>query len=299
MHTLSHYSWIVFLVINFQFAFGQMINNLSGDAFTDKPFFDLDFIKRNRIKSLEGNYSKKKDGDVVRSTNDFFKYTFDTIGNLISTIQVKSDLGKKDTTLNQYIYNENNLLIIHRKTENGGITAYHYQYDSLNRIISIEQKRDVLDLKGELTSSISINKETMKYFKIDNGFKKVTYNNYGLPYMDEFETWNADGYKLEEIQKLRMGSTEYKKKFFYNEKGLLSSWGKYYNNSEKPVQEAQFKYDSFGNIIERMNYSDGNFIGELQIIYDTKTQLLGSTVEKQAGGNLLIILRFKDIQFFK
>ena len=276
-----------------------MIHNLSGDAFTDKPFFDRDFIKRNNIKSLEGQYSRKKDGDIVRTSNDLFKYSFDTTGNLISTFQVRSDLGKKDTSVNFYVYNEKNLVIIHRKTESGGLTAYCYQYDSLNRIISIEQKRDIVDVNGQVLSSISINKETMKYFKIDAGFKKVTYNNYGLPYMDEYESWNADGYKLEEIQKLRMGATEYKKKFFYNERGLLSSWAIYYNDSEKPVQEAQFKYDNFGNVIERKNYSDTFFMGELQIVYDNKTQLLGSTIEKLAGSNLLVILRFKDIKFYK
>jgi hypothetical protein len=276
-----------------------MINNLPGDAFTDKPFFDRDFIKRNQIKSLEGNYSRKKDGDVVRATNDVFKYSFDTIGNLISTFQVRSDIGKKDTSVNYYLYDQKNRLIIHRKTEHGGLTAYHYEYDSLNRIISIEQKRDIVNLKGEVLSSISINKETIKYFKIEGGYKKVTYNNYGLPYMDEFETWHTDGYKLEETQKYRMGSTEYKKKFLYNDKGLLSSWCIYYNNSEKPVKEVQFKYDTYGNVIEKMHYIEGKFIGELQIIYDTKTQLLGSTIEKQAGSDLLLILRFKEIQFFR
>lgn len=276
-----------------------MINNLSGNAFTDKPFFDQDFIKRNRIKSFEGQFSRKKDGDIVRHSNDYFKYSFDTIGNLISTIQVRSDFGKKDTSVNFYVYDSKNLLVTHRKTESGGVTAFHYEYDSLNRIISIEQKRDIVDLKGNVQNSISINKETMKYFKIESGYKKVTYNNYGLPYMDEFEFWDNDGYKLEEVQKLRMGSTEYKKKFFYNEKGLLSSWAIHYNNSEKPVQEARFKYDNFGNVIERLNYSEGIFKGELQIVYDNKTQLLGSTIEKLAGSNLLIILRFSDIQFYK
>jgi hypothetical protein len=275
-----------------------MINNLSGDAFTDKPFFDRDFIKRNRIKSLEGNYSRKKDGDIVRSTNDFFKYTFDTTGNLISTFQVKSDLGKKDTSVNYYVYNQKNLIIIHRKTERGGLTAYHYEYDSLNRIIAIEQNRDIVNLKGDVVSSISINKETLKYFNIESGFKKTTFNNYGLPYMDEFESWDADGYKLEEIQKWRMGSNQYNKKFFYNDKGLLSTWAIHYNNSEKPVQETQFKYDGFGNVIERKYFKEGIFIGELQIIYDNKTQLLGSTIEKLAGANYMVILRFKDIQFY-
>jgi hypothetical protein len=138
----------------------------------------------------------------------------------------------------------------------------------------------------------------MKYFKIQTGNKKVTYNNYGLPYMDEYESWDSDGYKLEEVQKLRMGSTEYKKKFFYNEKGLLSTYAIHYNNSEKPVQEVQFKYDNFGNLIERKSFKEGIFIGELQIIYDNKTQLLGSTIEKLAVDNFMVILRYKEIQFY-
>jgi hypothetical protein len=277
--------------------FGQMINNLSGDAFTDLPFFDSQFIKRNRIKSLEGNYSRKKDGDIVRSSNDFFKYTFDTTGNLINSIQVKSDFGKKDTILNFYVYNEKKLLSIHRKTENDGLTAYHYEYDSLNRIVAIQQNRDIVNADGQVLSTISINRETMKYFKIEDGYRKVTYNSYNLPYMDEYESWDSVGYKLEEVQKYRMGSSEYKKRFFYNEKGLLASWAIFYNDSEKPIKEVHFKYDNFGNVIERKNYGDSVFLGELQIIYDNKTQLLGSTIEKIAGSNLLLILRFKDIQF--
>jgi hypothetical protein len=276
-----------------------MINNLNGDAFTNKPFFDRDFIKKNRIKSMEGQYSRKKDGEVVKNTNDFFKYNFDTTGNLVSTIQVRSDFGKKDTSYNFYVYNNYNQLLIHRKTENGGLTAIHYSYDSLKRISSIEQKRDVISPEGNVLSSISINKETMKYFKNDYGMKKVTYNNYGLPYMDEFEKWNEDGYKLEETQKLRMGSTEYAKRFKYNEKGLLASTAIYYNNSESPVEETTFLYDGFGNVIERKTYKEGVFTGELQIIYDNKTQLLGSTIEKLAGSNTLIILRIKETQFYK
>ena len=281
-----------------QFGLGQMIHNLSGDAFTDKPFFDRDFIERNRIKSLAGNYSRKKDGDIVRASNDFFKYEFDSIGNLISTFQVRSELGKKDTALNFYYYNKNGSLSIHRKTENGGLTANHYSYDSLNRIISIEQTRDIINSKGEVLHTISINKETMKYFQSENGFKKVTYNNYGLPYMDEYEKWDSVGYKLEEIQVMRMSSTQYTKKFFYNDKGFLASWSTTVNESNNPLEECQFKYDNFGNLIERKNYKDGFFLGELQIIYDNKTQLLGSTIEKMSGSNLMLILRFQVVEFF-
>jgi hypothetical protein len=117
--------------------------------------------------------------------------------------------------------------------------------------------------------------------------------------MDEFTIWNEDGYKLEELQKLRMASAEYKKKFIYNEKGLLSSIQTFYNNSESPVQETTFKYDHFGNIIEKKQFKEGIFLGELQIIYDNKTQLLGSTIEKMEGSNMMYILRFNTVKFYK
>ncbi len=276
-----------------------MINNLEGNAFSDQPFFDRDFIKTNKIKSVEGNYSKKKDGDLVRSTNDFFKYEFDSLGNLSKTMEVRSDSGKKDTSFNYYIYDDKNLLITHKKTESGGLTSLNYQFDSLSQIIGIEQSRELLDVKGNVLQSISINKESIRYFQTDKGIKKVTYNNYGLPYMDEFTVRNEDGYKLEEIQKLRMASAEYKKKFIYNEKGLLAAIQTFYNNSENPVQEITFKYDHFGNIIEKKHFKEGIFIGELQIIYDNKTQLLGSTIEKMQGSNMMYILRFNVIKFYK
>lgn len=276
-----------------------MINNLDGNAFTELPFFDNEFIKTNKIKSFEGQYSKKKDGDIVRSTSDFYKYEFDSLGNLVKTIHVKTDAGKKDTSYNFYIYNDRNLIITHKKSEGGGITSTYYQYDSINRIIGYNQSREILDTKGDVLQSISINKESIKYFPFDKGPRKVTYNNYGLPYMDEYTIWNEDGYKLEEIQKLRMASAEYKKKFFYNEKGLLASIRVHYNDSEKPVEETTFNYDHFGNLIEKKQFKEGIFIGELQIIYDNKTQLLGSTIERIEGTNMMSILRFNDIKFFK
>lgn len=296
MHHLLAFLLIVFSAPAF---FGQMINNLEGTAFTSQPFFDREFIKANKIKSIEGQYSKKRDGEVVKPTNDLFRYEFDSLGNLSRSIQIKTENGKKDTLFNFYIYNKEQVLITHKKSEIGGLTSVNYKFDSLMRICSIQQNRDIIDLKGNVLQSFLINKESIKYFKTDNGFKKVTYNNYGLPYMDEYTTWNKDGYKIEETQKLRMGSSEYKKKYFYNEKGLLAAIQTFYNNSENPVEEFTFKYDSFGNIIEKKHFKEGIFSDELQVIYDNKTQLIGSTIERIEGSHTLLILRFTSFKYYK
>lgn len=279
--------------------YSQMINNLEGNAFTNQPFFDREFIKINKIKSIEGQYSKKRDGEVVKPTNDFFRYDFDSLGNLIKTTQIKTENSKKDTSFNFYAYDKNNLLTTHKKTELGGLTSMNYLFDSLSRICLIQQNREIIDLKGNVLQSFVINKESIKYLKTEKGIKKVTYNNYGLPYLDEFTKWNDDGYKIEETQKLRMASTEYKKKYFYSEKGLLASIQTFYNNSENPVEEFTFKYDSFGNIIEKKHFKEGIFSDELQVIYDNKTQLIGSTIERIEGSHTLLILRFTSFKYYK
>lgn len=66
-----------------------MIYNLEGNAFTDLPYFDVNFIRINKIKSVSGNYSIKKDGDMIRNTKDIFEYKFDSLGYLIRLLKRK------------------------------------------------------------------------------------------------------------------------------------------------------------------------------------------------------------------
>ena len=50
----------LFITYCFPFVHGQMILNQNGEAFTGDPFFNADFIQRNKIKTIKGQYSFKK-----------------------------------------------------------------------------------------------------------------------------------------------------------------------------------------------------------------------------------------------
>jgi len=281
------------------FSNAQMIYNLEGNAFTDLPYFDTNFIRVNKIKSISGNYSRKKDGDMIRNTNDIFEYKFDSLGYLISTFETKSvENSKTDTLLNYYEYTIAGKISLHRKSEYGGISSFHYKYDSLNRLIHVENRRDVLDKEGKVVNTIVINQELMKYFPIEGGWKKVIYNNYNLPYLEEIEKRNTDGYLIETTQRMRMASSEYSKKYAYNEKGLLARVSMFHSELVAPYEEWIFKYDTFGNVIEKHIYKNEKFTKDLQIIYDTKTQLLGSTIQKETSSNYMMILRFQNYKFY-
>ena len=279
-------------------SWGQMINNITGNAFTDAPYFDQKIIYANRIKSIEGTFSRKKDGDIIRPTNDVFIYKFDSLGRLEAILETKTDALKKDTTVQFYFYDSLNRLVMQRKTEFGGVSAYYFDFDSIGRVVKITQKRDVLDKFGNLKQSFLMNQEYKSYEQSSLGSKTIVSNNYNLPYKEEWEIRNADGYLLESIENFKMIELLKSKKYFYNEKGLLSSIAIYENNATNPIEETIFKYDAMGNLIEKHTKRNGIFIKDLQIIYDNKTQLLGSFIQREVASNLMYIVRFKDYKFY-
>jgi hypothetical protein len=288
-----------FFVIILSFgSWGQMINNITGNAFTDAPYFDQKIIYANRIKSIEGTFSRKKEGDIIRATNDVFNYKFDSLGRLESILETKTDALKKDTTVHFYFYDSLNRLVMQRKTEFGGVSAYYFDFDSIGRVVKITQKRDVLDKFGNLKQSFLMNQEYKSYEQSSLGSKTIVSNNYNLPYKEEWEIRNADGYLLERIENFKMIELLKSKKYFYNEKGLLSSIAIYENNGPNPIEENIFKYDALGNLIEKHTKRNGIFIKDLQIIYDNKTQLLGSFIQREVASNLMYIVRFKDYKFY-
>ena len=82
------------------YAGSQVLDNRNGDAFTDKPFFNQEFIQENKVKSLKGTYVYMKKHDRLRETSFNYTYNFDKRGRLISTFETRTDAGTKDTTWN-------------------------------------------------------------------------------------------------------------------------------------------------------------------------------------------------------
>ena len=269
-------------------GYGQMILNQDGEAFTKQPFFNSEFIKNNKIKSLLGTYSFKKNNDMIRHVPGSYEYNFNADGRLISVINHQWNGKRIDTTVQFYAYNNAGFLTSIKKTENDGITLQEFGLDSLNRVISVSNFRISIDESGNVLKKTEMNTETMQYIKN----KKTTFNSYNLPYMTSHDEYNEDGYKMYSIDKLKMGGTMYKKQYSYNEKGLVISIDTYYDRNPKPVESLKFNYDEFNNILERHEFKQGVFIRDLQVIFDTKTGLLYSIIDRNPRNNFMSIIRF-------
>ena len=272
-----------------------MIMNQNGEAFTSDPFFNIDFIQNNNIKIIKGQYSFKKNKDLIRSVPGSYTYKFNQEGRLSASIDIRWNGKSLDTTLKYYEYNKLGSIVSLKKSENKGITLEVFDRDSLNRIISQSNYRVILNDQGDIIKKTEMNTETMQYSKN----KKTIYNAYKLPYLISYDEYNEDGYKTCSIDKLKMGGTVYKKNYSYNEKGLLINIKTFYDKHPKPVEELKFKYDSFGNIIERHEFKQEVFVKDFQIIFDTKTGLLHSIIDRNPVNNFMSIIRFTHYEFYR
>ena len=276
----------------------QVLDNRNGEAFTDAPFFNTAFVHANKLKEIKGEFEYMSYGKGLYATNFEYVYSFDRKGRLISTFETRTAKGSVDTSWNRYKYDRNDHLIQHSNSDLNGHQTIRYTRDSLGRILTEEYIRNV-DSAGVTVRTLTFNKESVKYFDYELQTKSTRYNNYDLPYLDEYYNYNEYGYMVERIQRLKMTGTLYTYNYEYNEKGKLSAIRKSSNKKEGYLEELTFKYDPLGNLIEKHIYKNGVFTTDIQIIYSTKTKLLQSVITREVATDFMTILRFRNYVFFE
>ena len=278
-------------------VFGQMLDNRNGSAFTDKPFFNTDFIRSNKVHKLNGRFTYKKAGDMMRETNYNYVYEFDSLGRITSTFETRKDDGTVDTTWNVYRYNQANLLIEHKRGDGKGFTSIGYEYNEKGNQTKESYVREYIDSLGNAQRTI-LNSESMKYEYNDLQIKKTVYNNYDLPYKYEIIKYNELGFLVEREERYIMTMAVTTVKYNYNEKGYIASIASFEGSDTLPREESIYQYDDFGNLLEKHVYRNGTFTTEFEMIYNEKSKLLSYVLTRDVSTNFIMILGFKDYEFF-
>ncbi|MES2798783.1 MAG: hypothetical protein V4638_02100 [Bacteroidota bacterium] len=278
-------------------SFGQLLDNRAGNAFTDKPFFNSEFVQMNKIQELKGQYTYKKPGETMKETKFFYEYSFDPLGRLTSTFETRTDDGSLDTTWNRYFYGEHNQLIEHLQGDVNGFTSMRYEYDDKDRMISQANTRSYKDSLGNDQVTI-LNKETMSYSEYDSQVKKTIHNSFGNPYLEEWSYHNDLGYLTSKIQRQIMTSTTYTFQYSYYDNGYLSEISKLKDTDSIPLERTTFSYDQFGNILEKKYYRNEIFVTEIAMLYNEKSMLLTYVITKDVPTGYLMILGFKPPKFY-
>lgn len=294
-YTVNKFLFLIFLWA--QSVFGQMLDNRTGTAFTDKPFFNVEFIQSNKIHTINGQFTYKKPGEVMRATEYKYVYEFDSIGRLIASFETRKDDGTQDTTWNIYRYTDYNQLVEHKKGDGKGFTSIVFEYDDQKRVVKESYTREYLDSAGNIQRTI-LNSETMTYDDYGNQIKKTVFNSYGLPYMHEFSYYNEQGFLEERVERLTMTSLVTTYTYEYNEKGYIAKIRAMQTGSEIPYEEFLYEYDEHGNLLEKQIYRNGVFITEIEMIYNDKSKLLTYVLTRDAATNFIMIIGFKEYDFY-
>lgn len=280
-------------------SYCQMLDNTKGEAFGEKPFFNQNFIKKNKIKLIKGFYSTKTDLDVIRENPNTYVYEFNQDGQLVKEILTKFG----DTIVSIYAYDKNNNLILIRKSDSYGFHSHHFEYNNENQLIKKEYRRDINKsgdkINFDLDKSYIISSETYTYEITPIGLKKQYYNSQNILYQTEFFYRNEDGYLLKQESQLKTGAGRSQTEFKYGDKGLLIEKSSETFITQLVNTKFIFEYDENQNILAQHYYRNGEYQTEFQIIYERQTMLLSALLTRDVKTNFITIIKFSYYEFFE
>jgi hypothetical protein len=280
----------------------QIIDNSHGISLIEDNRFNPQFIRNNKIAVIRGEYSSKKERDIIRKSNERVEYFFDRTGRLVqvNNIRILSD-GKKDVVSTVYRYNVDGTLIDKILADVSGATSYRYEYNEQKQVISetcsrMESPKDTLSETGPKRSEIYT--ETIKYVPLDNGMKKITFNSYNAPYREEFSYVNEHGYLTENRTRYVTNNRQSGITYGYNERGLLSEKNIVADLAVKDTVQFSYTYDPAGNLLSAAEFIKGKHIRSIEFLYDSKTWLLTARLAKDEETTFIRIARY-ETEFFE
>lgn len=262
------------------------------------PFFNTEFIKNNKIKSIRGSIAYKKELDVIREQDLEEIFEFDSLGRQISMMNTFHDLaGGKDTLIVYFEYDGDNLTL-KRKSDTYGFFSDNFVYDSLDRVIKKTYCRD--DNAGadkfhfELRKQYVIMSEEYKYEKPSElTVKKLHFNNYKRSFKEELYKYDKNGYLLEISSKTVIGNRRSNTKYQYDENGQVSRKIEQPNLDKANKTENEYKYDEVGNLIEHNFFKNKSHKLHRKLLYNGRTMLLESQLAKDMTTNTITITKYK------
>lgn len=280
---------------------GQIIDNAHGISLIEENRFNEQFIRNNKIAAIRGVYSSKKEKDIIRDGNETVEYYFDRAGRLVQINYLRILTGnKKDITSTVFRYNTDGTLIDKILSDVSGATSYRYEYNEQKQVISetcsrMESPRDTISETGPKRTEIYT--ESIAHFKLENGVKKVTSNNYKIPYKEEFTYYDENGYLISYVTRFITNNRQSKTTFAYNEHGLLSEKIIIADIARLDTIRLTYDYDPAGNLLSAIEYKGSEAIRRIEFLYDSKTWLLTARLARDEENTFIRIAQYKT-EFF-
>lgn len=277
--------------------FAQMINNESGQIFTETPFFNEKYIRSVKLKSITGKISSKKELGAIKSSSKKEAYIFNEKGNLTIHYLTSKTKNKPDTTFTFYEYNLKNENTIFRVSDSYGFYSYSKKYNDLGKLINKTYSREKNASKSKMNFKLEekyvIFQESYLYENKDSTIEVTTLNSNGRPYQRQIYYYDSFNYLFKIQTRLLISNSTKYEKYTYNDRGFLKSIQYFNNENETPIKELRYDYDEWGNVTFMDEYKDNVRVIHKELLYDPSTLILKTILSQDLVSNLITIIKYK------
>lgn len=299
---MTKFALVALCIFSFGIFQSQLIDNANCQAFSDEPFFDLQFIKQNKIKTINGEIKTKGNLQVIKDAKLVSSYEFDRNGKLALQLGSFNIMGSKDTTFINYIYDENNNVVTKRTNDAYGFFSYNFEFDTNQRVVSKVYCREENVGKDryhfELGKQYTIVKESYTYMDKDSILVKSTYNNHDRIYQKTTFTYNEFDL-LESIQdQFVINKKIARTTFSYTDEGFVAT-KTYMRDTQKPdnFEKWEYKYDELGNLTYVDYYKGEVHTTHKEVLYNPSTFMLKALLVQDVPSNFITIIKFNTTYF--
>ncbi|MCO5267825.1 MAG: hypothetical protein M9897_02895 [Brumimicrobium sp.] len=295
------HSIFLLILLNTQ-VYSQMIDNSYGQVFTDKPYFNENFIQKMKIKSISGLFWNYKLGDKLRNTEYFKYFEFNQKGQLIADYESLQNT-KNDTLIQKFEYTENGDLKSIKVRDKYGYYFHIYEYNKDHQVVRYIYKRSydrcyLSPDKISLDDDDIIAMETYSYEKYDNQIKQITYNQSNLPYKETISYYTSDNQLEGKLERLLRTSQTTRTSYHYNEKKKLDTLIISSKLNDNNNLLYVFSYDDTGKLLKKEIHRNNEYTTQYQIIYKDDSNFINDILIQDLNTNFIRVIKLRDYKYF-
>lgn len=290
---------ILLLVSTHLLLRGQILDNYQGKLYSGECIFNETFVTQNKIKSITGSISIKKEMQPIQNLGTLDQYLFNSNGKLIEHLKsFKLRGGRIDTTQDYFNYNDLEHLVSVMSYDLSGYDANKYEYDVEGNL------KTELYLRGENKNPYGreiqrgmetvLKSESFKYEQVNDSItKKIYINSADKAYKETTTTLNRLGQKQSEITTYYLTNKKSAISYQYDVQGRLEKIHDFSNLLGNLTITYTYEYDEYGNLNSSKVYKNGKLTYSKEFIYHVQTFLLKAQLTKDEERNEIKIIQYE------
>lgn len=262
VNTVKQQEWVVFFLVilmswgvDINLNAQQYVKSLPAQAKT-YPFFNSDFIRQKRIKTIKTEVMYKYPMQKISFSAESMRYSFSGNGDVEQWISINRSGNEK--RVNYYLSKDGKLVSEHIRTSKRNILK-SYVYDSHGNVTEIDR------IDESQKEKFDPEKFSYEYYS-DNQYKKFWLNNEGLTF--KYTIVNLEGGIIvnETTRYIRGASKE--SVYYHYESGKLISYAKNSKLNTRREVKFELEYDESGMLQVMKEYHDGALVHRFEYLYE-------------------------------